>query len=538
MHTSTPPDTRPRIWITPRLNFHFILQSAAHRLSLVLTLAIAITILRSPPSFSQPSSFVTRRADTLVVGARPFFFNGANAYYLMESAARGDSATVDSLFETCRSLGTTVVRTWGFFDSDDSLNRAVIQFSPGRLNEQALRALDYVIFKAKQSGVRLLIPLVNSWDDYGGMNQYVRWRATFGPESEPMRYSEKDLQEKVAGAYGRQYRRAISSALGHDDFYTDPMIKGWFKNYTASILGRVNTITGGTYLDEPSILGWELANEPRSSDQTGRIVNEWVRELSSYIKSLDTNHLVGTGEEGFEVSPSGYSPSSYGDQSWLFDGTAGVSFTANSSIPSIDFASVHLYPEGWNLPVHAGNLWIEDHAVRSSSIAKPMILGEYGIRTQKAATYESWLTTIDINNVSGALVWQLLEGGRSDREGFGFRCPEDAQLCEVLERFSDVLAAKTAGALRPLPAIFRLHQNYPNPFNFQTTIPYDLTSDAHVVLSLYSVSGQHIVTLVDRFQRAGFRRELLDGKLLSSGAYFYRLEAGSLSQVKKLILMK
>lgn len=57
----------------------------------------------------------------------------------------------------------TVVRTWAFFDSNDSLNPAVIQLSPGAFNERALCALDFVLWQARQSGIRLILPLVNNW---------------------------------------------------------------------------------------------------------------------------------------------------------------------------------------------------------------------------------------------------------------------------------------------------------------------------------------------------------------------------------------
>ncbi|MBI4535665.1 MAG: hypothetical protein HY708_05255, partial [Ignavibacteriae bacterium] len=138
-----------------------------------------LLFLGSCNSNPQPQQFVVRSGDTLKIGDRPFYFLGTNAYYLLEEAARGDTATVRALFATAKNLGMTVARTWGFFDSPDSLNPAVIQFRPGAFNERALRALDFVIHEAAINNIRLLIPLVNSWDDYGGMNQYARWRADY-----------------------------------------------------------------------------------------------------------------------------------------------------------------------------------------------------------------------------------------------------------------------------------------------------------------------------------------------------------------------
>jgi hypothetical protein len=102
-----------------------------------------------------------------------------------------------------------------------------------------------------------------------------------------------------------------------------------------------------------------------------------------------------------------------------------------------------------------------------------------------------------------------------------------------------------AGFFSP-PPFFSLQQNYPNPFNAQTTIAYDLPTDSYVLLEIYSDLGQHVMTLLDEFQQAGRRKELLDVGSLASGVYFYRLTARPLmlsssakySQTRKLLLVK
>lgn len=73
--------------------------------------------------------------------------------------------------------------------------------------------LDYVLYAAGQAGIKLVIPLTNNWRDFGGMDQYVRWR-------------------------GGQF---------HDDFYTDPVIRNWYKDWISHLLNRTNTLTGIKY---------------------------------------------------------------------------------------------------------------------------------------------------------------------------------------------------------------------------------------------------------------------------------------------------
>ena len=83
---------------------------------------------------------------------------------------------------------------------------------PGVYSETVFQGLDYALNKADELGIRLILPLVNNWDDYGGMNQYVAWDATYG---------------------------GAPTASVHDDFYTDSDIKTWYKDHVAAVLNRV-----------------------------------------------------------------------------------------------------------------------------------------------------------------------------------------------------------------------------------------------------------------------------------------------------------
>jgi mannan endo-1,4-beta-mannosidase len=493
---------------------------------------LGVLLFATSSAFGQASEFVTRSNDTLLLRNKPFYFLGTNAYYLLEQSARGDTATVKAVFQRANALNMTVVRTWGFFDSSDSLNRAVIQYRPEVFNEHALQALDYVIYQAKLHNIRLLIPFVNSWDDYGGMNQYVVWRSgitSSADRSARRRYSQEDLLRVVEGGSGRRYRYATTALLGHDDFYSDPLIKSWFKNYISTILARVNTYTNVRYKDELTVFGWELANEPRSSDVSTNLIHNWAREIATHVKTIDANHLLSTGEEGFDNTMNGYSVSSYSNQRWLFDGTAGAAFTRNAMIREIDFGSCHLYPESWGITNAAGSVWIRDHIRISRSLGKPLLVGEFGVRQQRAATYASWLTTALLDGASGAIVWHLLEGTLAN-DGFGIRCAVEMDVCERLSETGERFIAKSILGPPPTPAAFSLRQNYPNPFNGVTTISYSLPFEAHVHLSLFNSLGQRVATIVDALQAAGERRELLDSRGLASGAYFYTLTVSAPSQ--------
>jgi hypothetical protein len=100
--------------------------------------------------------------------------------------------------------------------------------------------------------------------------------------------------------------------------------------------------------------------------------------------------------------------------------------------------------------------------------------------------------------------------------------------------FTDV----TDRAPGALPQTVELHQCYPNPFNPTTTISFDLPMTTQASLVVYNLAGQAVQTLVDDRLSAGSHNITFDGAQLSSGAYFYTLNAGAYSETKKMLLVK
>jgi len=89
-----------------------------------------------------------------------------------------------------------------------------------------------------------------------------------------------------------------------------------------------------------------------------------------------------------------------------------------------------------------------------------------------------------------------------------------------------------------VPGSFALYQNYPNPFNPTTYIRYTVPQQTHVRLQVYNLLGQEIAELVNTVQPAGTHIVAFDAHRLATGVYFYKLETGSFSDIKKMILLK
>lgn len=167
------------------------------------------------------------------------------------------------------------------------------------------------------------------------------------------------------------------------------------------------------YKDSTAIMAWELANEPRcgadstrnlprSADCTPALMTAWVDEMSTYIKSLDRNHLVTWGGEG------GFNDPSKSDT--FYNGYDGGDFDAELALPHIDFGVFHSYPDWWGKTVEWTSQWIHDHALSAREVepaGKPVVHEEYGWLTpEKRLEYLG--TTSNITRVEAMSAWQAI----------------------------------------------------------------------------------------------------------------------------------
>ena len=346
--------------------------------------------------------FVRRDGMHFMAGDQRFYYLGASCYYLAYWAAdtSTNSATgrtfreeADAYLVRCRNLGFNVVRIWAFNDGADA---RALQPAPGVHREEALVGYDYVFSRGAELGLRFVMTLVNNWDDYGGM----RWYAT---NSSP-------------------------SAV-HSDFYTDPKCRAWYEQHVSTMISRTNSFNGRVYRDDPSIFSWQLANEPRwhswpkdadAADESGLTIRGWVWDMAAYVKGLDTNHMVSTGEEGWTV-----------DQAW-----EGIRWELNNTSSNIDYTVIHCWPDWWiwlwgEEPVLYSNAmaWVEDHLAMSEQLGKPMVLSEYGKNRPldgeegRHSYYQGWFDIMHASALSngpaaGLHFWMLEAEGSTHDDGF------------------------------------------------------------------------------------------------------------------------
>ncbi len=136
--------------------------------------------------------------------------------------------------------------------------------------------------------------------------------------------------------------------------------------------------------------------------------------------------------------------------------------------------------------------------------------------------------------------WKVVSGAQLDTQNNIVTATQNPVLSFYVLRGSTITSVEEQNAV---PAEFVLQQNYPNPFNPETTISYELPVAGHVNLSIFNVRGEQVATLMEAEQPAGkhsvrWRGIDSSGKTLTSGIYWYRLEAAGITATKKMIMMK
>ena len=311
-----------------------------NKISLLLVMLLAV-IVSCDYAFAQNIGFVQANGSQLELNGQTFYFSSSNQYYLFYKSQN----MIDEIFFDAKGLGINVLRTWGACEGvwKDGYS---FQPSPGLYDENTFRKMDYIIYKANQNDVRLIIPLVDNWSNFGGMDKYVEWSPT---------------------------------ASSHDEFYTDTYCKQRYKDYVNYFLNRTNSITGVVYKNDPTILIWELANEPRcQSDPTGSKLQAWIDEMAAYVKSIDPIHLVSTGEEGWYKID--------GATDWKYNGSQGTDFIRNHQSLYIDVCTFHLYPNDNGMTENDALTWIQEHTSDAHNVAgKPIYAGEFGWKADRSS---------------------------------------------------------------------------------------------------------------------------------------------------------
>ncbi|ETI32038.1 hypothetical protein F441_20929 [Phytophthora nicotianae CJ01A1] len=335
---------------------------------------MAAALIASLTADTATAGYVTTSGTNFELDGKPFNVFGTNAYWVSETTL--SKTDLEKVFNSMAKNHLTVCRLWGFADlteAGSAPKNVVYQLwengkATVNTGDNGLGYFDLVIAAAKAAGVKLVVPFVNNWADYGGIDVYV---------------------QQLGGKY-------------HDDFYTDEKIKAAYKNFVKTFVER--------YADDDTIMAWQLCNECRCEGsgtlkESGKCnagtLTDWMAEMSSYIKSLDSKHLVASGSEGFLNTDK---------NAYVYSGPSGVDFDANLAIKTIDYGAYHAYPDTWGVAASEAKLWgvkwIEDHVASGKKANKPVVLEEYGVKTLDSDSYLAWSDQV-YTSKSNMQYWQF-----------------------------------------------------------------------------------------------------------------------------------
>jgi len=340
------------------------------RLFFLVSLSALLTV--SCTGGSGKDGFAHVENGQFIVNGEPYRFVGVNfwcAAVLGSEGRGGDRERLSRELDAMKELGITNLRvlvgadgpldtlSTAFSNVADASGNAVfgqvvrssvvqptLQIAPGVYNEELLDGLDWFMAELGKRGMMAVLYLNNTWSWSGGYGQYLRW-------------AHPDSRRINTGAY-----------------YTDHKADSLFRNHVRFILGRTNRYTGLKYTEDPAIFSWQLGNEPRPLGRGNKTAFvEWISGTAALIRSLDSNHMISTGNEGEMGS----------DNDWeLVD--------AINSIPDISYMTIHIWPFNWSW-IHAGSVeadvenameqtakYIDAHSALATDFSKPMVIEEFG----------------------------------------------------------------------------------------------------------------------------------------------------------------
>ncbi len=314
--------------------------------------------------FQKSPEFVKVQGTQFIFNGKPYYFLGTNFWYgcyLGSSGKTGDRERLIKELDLLKSLGVTNLRILAASEKSEIKNslKPAIQSEPGIFDEDLLEGLDFLLDEMGKREMKAVMFLNNYWEWSGGMAQYNAW--TSG-----QKVADPDDPNFGWGEFMR-----LSAT-----FYSNEEGNKLFRNYIEKIVNRKNTFNNLFYYEDPAIMSWQLANEPRPWGVGEQIEDyyRWIDSTAKFIHSLDPNHLVSTGNEGTMGSLKS-------EEYYL---------NAHKS-KYVDYLTFHLWIKNWSW-YDAKNYidtfdsakikavdYINKHIELARNLNKPLTLEEFGI---------------------------------------------------------------------------------------------------------------------------------------------------------------
>lgn len=327
-----------------------------------LLLTVLLFLLGACAPKPAEHSFIKVNADgQFVRDGKPYYFVGANFWYGAILGSEGEGGNRERLhreLDFLKSIGINNLRVLVGADGENGIKTRVepsLQVAPGVYNDTILAGLDYFMNELRERDMTAVLYLNNSWEWSGGYSVYLQWSG-HGDAVVPAVDGWPAYME-----YVKQFPQSDSA-------------KALFANHVNYIVSRTNRYNQIKYVDDPTIMSWQIGNEPRAfSDENKEPFARWMADVAAQIKSLDPNHMVSSGSEG----------------SWGCEMDMNL-FEKIHADPNINYLNIHIWPYNWSwvkadslkelLPRAKENTkkYIDDHMGIARKYSKPIVLEEFG----------------------------------------------------------------------------------------------------------------------------------------------------------------
>jgi len=335
----------------------------------------ASNIVKYRLTSNHKSEFVSAKNGQFFWRNKLYYFNGANYWYgpLLGASQTGLKRMKKEL-DDMKSHGIDNLRILVGAESGElaQMVKPALQYEQGKYDESLLVGLDYLLVEMKKRDMLAVLYLNNNWIWSGGMAQYLKWNGygdipnPFTPES-----SWNDYMN-----YTKQFHQCVGC-------------KKAFSAHIEKVITRTNSISGDKYINDASIMSWQVANEPRVFAKDNVVhFQAWINEVVKQINELAPNQLISTGSEGSAGS--------------VEDISVYEQIHAN---PSIDYLTMHVWPKNWSwyqkdaqkssteIAKIKASAYIQQHLAVANTLNKPIVLSEFGFpRNDESLSADSKVT--------------------------------------------------------------------------------------------------------------------------------------------------
>jgi mannan endo-1,4-beta-mannosidase len=361
---------------------------------------------------AQQSSFVKTQSGQFTIDGHPYYYIGANYWYggLEAHLAQGKKRIIQEL-DFLQKQGVNNLRVLAGAEGAGQINgvprvEPALQTAPGIFNESLLTGLDFLLVEMAKRNMKAVIYFSNNWEWSGGFLQYLNWNGMI---------SDSVLQRKLSWDEMRDYVQL---------FYSNESCVNQYLQQVKLLIQRVNSISHQKYTDDPAIMAWEIANEPRPMRPAAiEAYKKFIANTAAFIKKTDSNHLLTIGSEGLMGS----------ENMQVFE-------TVHAD-KNIDYATIHIWPKNWGWfkdtsiaksfeeVIEKTASYITSHAAATKALGKPMVIEEFGLPRDShsfsttsstffrdryyTSVFEKLAASAQVNgNIAGANFWAFSGKGR------------------------------------------------------------------------------------------------------------------------------